>query len=51
MVRERVIMDIVDKRWLENYNSFKEYVTKNANMPSLDTSSSLGVNLGGECDD
>lgn len=40
-------MDRVDKRWLENYNSFKEYVTKNANTPSLNTSSSFGVNLYG----
>lgn len=38
-------MDRVDIRWLENYNSFKEYVTKNAKMPSLGMSSSIGVNL------
>lgn len=50
-MQERVFMGKMDKRWLENYNSFKEYVTKNANIPSLDTSSSLGVNLGGEYDD
>lgn len=36
-----------EKHWLENYNSFKEYVTENAKMPSLGTSSSFGVDLYG----
>ncbi len=42
-----VVLGRIDKKWLENYNSFKEYVIENAKLPSSGMSSSLGVDLYG----
>ena len=38
-------MSRFDSRWLENYNSFKEFVTENIKMPSVGACSPIGVDL------